>query len=92
MARRIASVLDRPAIEGFPMSTAIHRSTLDEGSFSTALSWSDRKLLREVVKKVHLANYPEHLLNDREADRVIDAFGPRVSELMLRRLSRMGER
>jgi hypothetical protein len=74
------------------VQTAIHQPSLSQGSFSTALSFSDRQLLRRVVKKVHIANYPEHLLNDREADRVIDAFGPQVSERMLRKLAAMGER
>ena len=72
--------------------TAIHKPTLESGSFSTALSFSDRQLLRKVVRKVHMENYPEHLMTDTEADRIIDSFGPSVSERMLRKLQEMGER
>lgn len=57
----------------------------DRGTWSSRLSMLDRERLRKVVRKVHLAHYPAHMLTDRECDRLIDAWGPKVGEDIIRR-------
>ena len=45
-------------------------------SFISSLSWQDLQRLREVVRKVHMANFPEHHIHPYEMDRIIEAVGP----------------
>jgi hypothetical protein len=45
-------------------------------SFISSLSWHDLQRLREVVRKVHMANFPEHHINPQEMDKIIEAMGP----------------
>ena len=44
-------------------------------SFLNTISLKDRKRLRTIIKKVHLANYPKHMITDYEADKLVEAFG-----------------
>ncbi len=44
-------------------------------SFLNNVSLKDRKRLRTIVKKVHLKNYPTHMITDYEADKLVEAFG-----------------
>lgn len=44
-------------------------------SFLNSLSLKDRNRLRTIVKKVHLKNYPTHMITDYEADKLVEAFG-----------------
>ena len=44
-------------------------------SFLNNLSLKDRKRLITIVKKVHLKNYPTHMITDYEADKLVEAFG-----------------
>tara|TARA_R110000823_G_scaffold4918_8_gene19643 strand:- start:1707 stop:1901 length:195 start_codon:yes stop_codon:yes gene_type:complete len=53
-------------------------------TFLNELSYPDLSRLRRVVKKVHMKNYPEHLMTSREADVIIEALGPEVAERMVR--------
>ena len=53
-------------------------------SFVHDLSPEDLRRLREVVKRVHLRHYPQHMINDYEADRIIDAFGPETAATLVR--------
>ena len=52
-------------------------------SFLNNLSLKDRKRLRTIVKKVHLKNYPTHMITDYEADKLIEAFGEETVYKML---------
>lgn len=61
-------------------------------ALSDLLKPSDRRLLREVTRKVHLRFYPKERLTDVECDKFIDAMGPQVIERQLRWLSDAGER
>jgi len=54
------------------------------GGFSTSLSFKDRQRLHAIVRKVHLRHFPKHLLTAHECDKLIDAWGPRVHETLLR--------
>jgi hypothetical protein len=47
-------------------------------SFIDTLSIKDRNRLRAIVKKVHLSYYPTDMINNYEADKLIDSFGPEV--------------
>lgn len=58
--------------------------TQDLPSFITALSFHDLKRLRKVVKQYHMAHYPALHFTDREADRIIEALGPRVLDAQLK--------
>ena len=44
-------------------------------SFLNNLSLKDRNRLRAIVKKVHLKNYPTHMITDYEADKLVEAVG-----------------
>jgi hypothetical protein len=60
-------------------------------SFGHLLSIADRRRLREVVRKVHLKFLPQHMLTNRECDRVIEAFGPETVERYLREVRARGD-
>jgi len=53
-------------------------------SFVADLNFQDLQRLRAVVKKVHLKNYPTHMITDYEADKLIEALGPEVREAMIK--------
>ena len=57
----------------------------DTGSFTSTISWQDRKRLREVVRRVHLRHYPAHMLTNAECDKLIDAWGPQAAGEVLRK-------
>jgi hypothetical protein len=48
-------------------------------SFVHDLSPEDLRRLRVIVKRVHLKNYPTHMITNYEADKLIDAIGPEVA-------------
>lgn len=60
-------------------------------TFIEDLSFDELRLLRKVVRRVLMhergalrsGRYPLHLLNDKEADRIIESLGPIVREQML---------
>jgi hypothetical protein len=45
-------------------------------SFLTTLGYADLMKLREIVRKVFMANYESRHVSDRECDKIIDAIGP----------------
>ena len=49
------------------------------------ISFQDRQRLRTIVKKVHFKNYPKEFITDKEADKLIEALGPKVAEDMIRK-------
>jgi|TARA_B100000929_G_C15509839_1_gene419935 hypothetical protein len=53
-------------------------------SFLNSLSLKDRRRLRIIVKKVHLKNYPTHMITDYEADKLVEAFGEETVYNMLK--------
>jgi len=53
-------------------------------SFLQTISLQDRRRLRQIVKKVHLKNYPTEHINDYEADKLIESFAPDVVEKFLK--------
>lgn len=57
---------------------------LADGGFTTTLSFQDRKRLHKIVRKVHLRHFPKHMLTDFECDKLLDAFGPKVTETLLK--------
>ena len=54
------------------------------GGYSTTLNFSDRQKLRAIVRRVHLAQYPRHLVDDLFCDRVIDAIAPETAAYLIR--------
>ena len=52
-------------------------------SFLSGLSLSDLTRLRECVRRIHMQNHPTDVCTTREADRIIEALGPRVAEEMI---------
>lgn len=54
-------------------------------SFSHTLSIADRRRLRAVIRKVHLAHYPTEKLTDIVCDQLIDAWGPEVAGEIVRK-------
>ena len=55
------------------------------GSYSSQLSLTDRERLRQIVKRVHMRNYPTDMITDYEADKMIDAIGPKVGFQMIQK-------
>ena len=53
-------------------------------SFLHTLKREERDMLRQSVKKVHLAYHPKQFQTDREADKVIAVIGPEVVERMIK--------
>lgn len=53
-------------------------------SFLHTLKIEERRILREVVKRVHLKHHPKQFCTDREADKVISVIGPEVVDKLLR--------
>lgn len=53
-------------------------------SFVADLAFRDLCRLRAIVKKIHFRHYPKELITDREADKLIEAVGPQVSERLLK--------
>ena len=53
-------------------------------SFLQSISLQDRRRLSEVVKKVHLKNYPTEHINDYEADKLIESFAPDLVERFIK--------
>jgi hypothetical protein len=60
------------------------------GTFSGGLSFTDRQRLREIVKRVHLKDYPADRVDDYEADKLIDALGPEVGQGLIERALQRG--
>lgn len=56
----------------------------DTQSYLTSLNMEELRRLRLVVKQVHMKHYPAHKITDREADRLIESFGPTVKEKLLK--------
>ena len=54
------------------------------GGFSTTLSVKDRSRLHAIVRKVHLRYWPKHMLTAHECDKLLDAFGPKVQQTLLK--------
>ena len=54
-------------------------------SFLTTVSFQDLQRLRAIVRETHMKYYPTDLCTDRECDKLIDSFGAKVVETMLRR-------
>jgi hypothetical protein len=52
---------------------------LGNKSFVAGLNMTDLQRLREIVKRVHLRNYPKHMITNFEADKLIDAIGPETA-------------
>jgi hypothetical protein len=52
--------------------------------FLHTLNDQERRILRTIVKKVHLAYHPKEFQTDREADKMIAVIGPDVVERMLK--------
>ena len=53
-------------------------------TFLHTLKPEERRILRLVVKRVHLKHLPEQFCTDLEADKVIAAVGPETVDKLLR--------
>jgi hypothetical protein len=62
----------------------------DRPSFVAQLRFKDLQRLRQIVRRVHMRHYPGERCTDREADRIIESFGPETCEKMIARAVRRG--
>jgi hypothetical protein len=60
-------------------------------SFLQTISIEDRGRLRKIVKKVHLKNYPTQFINDKEADKLVEAFGEETVYNLIKKHRDLGE-
>lgn len=58
----------------------------DEGGFLSQLSWKDRQRLRRITKAVHMKHYPQEMISDYEADRIIEAMAPSTQQYLIERM------
>ena len=49
------------------------------------ITFQDRQRLRKIVKKINFKNYPKYLITDKEADKLIEALGPKVAEDLIKK-------
>ncbi len=61
--------------------------TKEEKKKLYTLKPEEEKSLKEKygVKKIHFKNYPKEFITDKEADKLIEALGPKVAEDMIRK-------
>ena len=52
--------------------------------FVSSLSFQDLQLLREAVRRVHMAEYREDHITTMEMDRIIENIGPETREKMIK--------
>lgn len=52
--------------------------------FLANLKPHELRRLREVIKKTHMAYWPERHKTDRECDKIIEALGPEIMERRLK--------
>jgi hypothetical protein len=71
-----------PAASQVPTGTLI----LAPDCFLASLTWEELRLLRTHVKRVHMAEWPPETRTDREADRLIESFGPAAKEQIIKRV------
>ena len=57
----------------------------DLGNAHFDISFQDRQRLRKIVKTIHFKHYPKEFINDKEADKLIEALGPKVAEDMIKK-------
>jgi hypothetical protein len=53
-------------------------------SFLHTISEQERRVLRNIVKKVHLKHHPKEFCTDYEADKLISIIAPDVVERLIR--------
>ena len=53
-------------------------------SFLHAISEQERRVLRNIVKKVHLKHHPQQFCTDYEADKLISIIAPDVVERLIK--------
>ncbi len=54
-------------------------------SFLAKLSFQELQHLRAYIKRVHMKGWPMEKRTDREADKMIEAFGPVAHETALKK-------
>lgn len=52
--------------------------------FISTISFEDLRMLREAVRRVHMAEYHEDHITTEEMDRIIESIGPETREKMIK--------
>ena len=60
--------------------------------FVSSLSFQDLQLLREAVRRVHMAEYREDHITTAEMDRIIENIGPETREKMIKFMGDKGSK
>ena len=53
-------------------------------SFLHTVNAKERRMLRSIVKRVHMKHHPEYMVTDYEADRIISTIAPDTVERLIR--------
>lgn len=53
-------------------------------SFLHTINEEERRILRTIVKKVHMKHHPKEFCTDYEADKLISVIAPEVVEKLIR--------
>jgi len=53
-------------------------------SFLHTINEEERRILRTIVKRVHLKHHPKDFVNDYEADKIISAIAPDVVDRLMK--------
>jgi hypothetical protein len=54
-------------------------------TFAQEITFRELQRLRQIVKRVWMKYFPPELYTDREADRIIESYGPKTREHLLKR-------
>jgi hypothetical protein len=53
-------------------------------SFLHTINEEERRILRTIVKRVHMKHHPKDFVNDYEADKIISAIAPDVVDRLMK--------
>ncbi len=53
-------------------------------SFLHTIKAEERRILRSIVKRVHMKHHPKDFVNDYEADKIISAIAPDVVDRLMK--------
>ena len=53
-------------------------------SFLHTINEEERRILRTIVKRVHMKHHPKDFVNDYEADNIISAIAPDVVDRLMK--------
>lgn len=57
----------------------------DPSGFTSLISDKDRIRMHRIIRKVHIAHYPTEMITDYECDKILDAWGPKIAAMEIKK-------